>query len=50
MVVDDIVKYFPRPDEAPAVLALFDKDANGDATIEDMEMACVCVSNLPICR
>lgn len=39
MLVEDIQKYFPTPEEAESVFALFDKDANGDASREEVEMA-----------
>ncbi|TEB38382.1 hypothetical protein FA13DRAFT_1726059 [Coprinellus micaceus] len=39
MLVEDIQKYFPTPDEADRVFSLFDKDSNGDASREEVEMA-----------
>lgn len=39
MLVEDIQKYFPTPEEADKVFALFDKDSNGDASREEVEMA-----------
>jgi Ca2+-binding EF-hand superfamily protein len=41
MVVEDIVKCFSKREDADAVFALFDKDSNGDATLDDIEMACM---------
>lgn len=36
----DIAHYFPNPDEAYHVFALFDKDMNGDVSRDEVEMAC----------
>lgn len=38
---EDIARYFPTPDEADHVFALFDKDMNGDVTRDEVEMACL---------
>lgn len=40
----DIARFFPTKEDADAVFALFDKDGNGDASREEMEMACLCVA------
>ncbi|PPQ98611.1 hypothetical protein CVT24_003944 [Panaeolus cyanescens] len=39
--VDDIQRFFPDKEQAAAVFALFDKDDNGDASREEVEMACL---------
>ncbi|KAF7321301.1 Mechanosensitive ion channel protein [Mycena kentingensis (nom. inval.)] len=39
MLVEDINKFFASPEEADQVFALFDKDSNGDATLDEVEMA-----------
>ncbi|KAF7376162.1 Mechanosensitive ion channel protein [Mycena sanguinolenta] len=39
MIVEDIQQFFPTRDEADQVFALFDKDFNGDATRDEVEMA-----------
>lgn len=41
LFVADIVKFFTTPDEADAVFALFDRDGNGDASIDEIEAACM---------
>lgn len=41
MFVEDIERFFPTKDDALAVFALFDKDSNGDASREEMEIACL---------
>ncbi|GLB37046.1 putative mechanosensitive ion channel [Lyophyllum shimeji] len=41
LLVDDIARYFPDPGEADQVFALFDKDGNGDASRDELEMACL---------
>ncbi|RXW21641.1 hypothetical protein EST38_g4203 [Candolleomyces aberdarensis] len=38
LLVEDIQRYFPTAEEAAQVFALFDKDFNGDATREEMEI------------
>ncbi|KAJ2925115.1 hypothetical protein H1R20_g11975, partial [Candolleomyces eurysporus] len=38
LLVEDIQRYFATTDEAAQVFALFDKDFNGDATREEMEI------------
>ena len=40
----DIARFFPTKEDADAVFALFDKDGNGDASREEMEMACLYVA------
>ncbi|KAF9049751.1 hypothetical protein BJ165DRAFT_1341961 [Panaeolus papilionaceus] len=39
--VEDIERFFPDKDQAAAAFALFDKDSNGDASREEVEMACL---------
>lgn len=41
LVTADITKFFPNPETAEAAFALFDKDSNGDATQDEVEMACM---------
>jgi len=38
MLVGDIQQYFPSPEEAAKVFALFDKDGNGDVSRDEIEM------------
>lgn len=42
--MEDIARFFPTKEDADAVFALFDKDSNGDASREEMELACLCVA------
>ncbi|TFK75422.1 hypothetical protein BDN72DRAFT_757999 [Pluteus cervinus] len=41
LLVEDIQPYFSDKDEADTAFALFDKDSNGDATREEIEIACL---------
>lgn len=41
LLLADIARYFPTPEEADHVFTLFDKDMNGDASREEVEMACL---------
>ncbi|KAL0576656.1 hypothetical protein V5O48_005316 [Marasmius crinis-equi] len=41
MFVEDIARYFASQDEADRVFALFDRDGNGDASRDELEMACM---------
>lgn len=41
LLVEDIARFFRTPDDAQRVFALFDKDSNGDASQEEVEMACL---------
>ncbi|KAG5651771.1 hypothetical protein H0H81_007524 [Sphagnurus paluster] len=41
LVVADIARFFEDPGEAEHVFNLFDKDQNGDATRDEVEMACL---------
>ncbi|KAJ4483406.1 Mechanosensitive ion channel-domain-containing protein [Lentinula aciculospora] len=41
LFTEDILKFFPNPDEADSVFALFDRDGNGDASREEIEIACM---------
>lgn len=38
--MEDIARFFPTPDDADEAFAIFDKDSNGDASREEVEMAC----------
>ncbi|TFK54216.1 hypothetical protein OE88DRAFT_1624688 [Heliocybe sulcata] len=39
--VRDIARFFPTQDDAMAAFALFDKDDNGDASRDEIELACM---------
>ncbi|KZT26735.1 hypothetical protein NEOLEDRAFT_1131748 [Neolentinus lepideus HHB14362 ss-1] len=39
--VEDIARFFPTQDDADAAFALFDKDGNGDASRDEIELACM---------
>ncbi|TFK26462.1 hypothetical protein FA15DRAFT_667337 [Coprinopsis marcescibilis] len=39
LLVEDIARFFPTPEEASQVFGLFDKDGNGDATLEEIEIS-----------
>ncbi|KAJ7170538.1 Mechanosensitive ion channel-domain-containing protein [Mycena crocata] len=39
LLVEDIARLFPNPDEAQSVFTLFDQDGNGDASRDEVEMA-----------
>lgn len=41
MVLDDIRKVFNSLEQAEKAFALFDRDTNGDATLEEVEMSCL---------
>ncbi|KII92920.1 hypothetical protein PLICRDRAFT_103857 [Plicaturopsis crispa FD-325 SS-3] len=41
ILVSDIARFFPDRDAADAAFALFDKDSNGDASRDEVEMACM---------
>ena len=41
LVIGDIAPFFHGPDEAAEAFAMFDKDMNGDATRDEMELACM---------
>ncbi|KAF9460703.1 hypothetical protein BDZ94DRAFT_1169180 [Collybia nuda] len=41
LLLSDIARFFPTPEEAEHVFTLFDKDMNGDASREEVEMACL---------
>ncbi|KAJ3775029.1 Mechanosensitive ion channel-domain-containing protein [Lentinula raphanica] len=41
LFIQDIARFFPTPDEADSVFALFDRDGNGDASREEIENACM---------
>jgi hypothetical protein len=41
LLVEDIEGLFPTKDDAFAVFSLFDKDSNGDASREEIEIACL---------
>lgn len=40
MLEQDIARFFP-PEQVPMVFALFDRDGNGDASREEVEMSCL---------
>ncbi|KAG0149381.1 hypothetical protein CROQUDRAFT_39862 [Cronartium quercuum f. sp. fusiforme G11] len=40
MVVSDIGKFFENEEKSREAFALFDKDENGDASLEEIELAC----------
>ncbi|KAI0256318.1 hypothetical protein BJV78DRAFT_1117812 [Lactifluus subvellereus] len=40
MVFKDISRFFPSLEEAGAAFSLFDRDGNGDVTLEETEQAC----------
>lgn len=48
MTVEDIGRYFATPDDADAAFAIFDADSNGDASFEEVEIACMHVPHLDI--
>ena len=39
--VDDIARFFSSHEEADHAFAIFDKDMNGDANRDEVEMACM---------
>jgi Ca2+-binding EF-hand superfamily protein len=41
IVVEDIERFFPTPENALAAFALFDQDNNGDVSREELEAACL---------
>jgi len=41
LLLTDIAKYFPTPEAAENAFALFDKDENGDATLDEVELVCI---------
>jgi len=41
LLVDDIARFFRTSDEADAAFSFFDKDSNGDASRDEVEMACM---------
>ncbi|THH00782.1 hypothetical protein EW026_g1806 [Hermanssonia centrifuga] len=41
LIVEDIARYFPTPEDADAAFAIFDQDMNGDATRDEVEMTCL---------
>lgn len=41
LVLSDIEHFFPDPATAEDAFAVFDKDFNGDATLEEIEMSCL---------
>ena len=50
MTVQDIARFFPTPEDADVAFALFDKDMNGDATRDEVEIACMYVLGAPSTR
>ena len=41
MLVSDIMPYFPNKEQLQQVFTIFDKDENGDVSLEEVEMACL---------
>ncbi|PCH43751.1 hypothetical protein WOLCODRAFT_104096 [Wolfiporia cocos MD-104 SS10] len=41
LILQDIARIFPTFEEAEAAFSLFDKDGNGDATRDEIEIACM---------
>ncbi|ETW80431.1 Mechanosensitive ion channel [Heterobasidion irregulare TC 32-1] len=41
LVVDNIARFFPTYPDAQVAFAIFDKDGNGDITMEELEMSCL---------
>ncbi|EGG03241.1 uncharacterized protein MELLADRAFT_65659 [Melampsora larici-populina 98AG31] len=41
MVLSDIGKFFDNEDQSREAFEIFDKDENGDASLEDIELACL---------
>lgn len=41
LFVEDIESFFSTKEEADRAYALFDKDSNGDASREEVEIACL---------
>lgn len=50
MLIDDIARFFHSHEEAEQAFNLFDKDSNGDASRDEVEMACMCASFNKLCR
>ena len=46
MVFQDITRFFPSQDEADAAFTLFDRDGNGDVSVEEIEQSCAFVTLL----
>lgn len=44
MLKSDIAPFFPKVDHLEIVYSIFDKDENGDVSLEEIEMACLEVS------
>jgi Ca2+-binding EF-hand superfamily protein len=40
LVFQDITRFFPSLEEADASFTLFDRDGNGDVSLEETEQAC----------
>lgn len=41
LVLRDIESFFPDLNTAEEAFAVFDKDGNGDVTLEELEMSCL---------
>ncbi|KAF9654005.1 hypothetical protein BDM02DRAFT_3086356 [Thelephora ganbajun] len=41
LLLEDVAKFFPTPEDAEAAWNLLDKDGNGDVTRDEMEMTCM---------
>lgn len=49
MVFQDITRFFPSLEEADGAFTLFDRDGNGDVSLEEVEQACSFVMLLLPC-
>jgi Ca2+-binding EF-hand superfamily protein len=49
MVFQDINRFFPSLEEADGAFTLFDRDGNGDVSLEEVEQACAFVMLLLPC-
>jgi Ca2+-binding EF-hand superfamily protein len=49
MVFQDITRFFPSLEEADGAFTLFDRDGNGDVSLEEIEQACSFVMLLLPC-
>ncbi|KDQ21736.1 hypothetical protein BOTBODRAFT_212160 [Botryobasidium botryosum FD-172 SS1] len=45
----DIARFFPTHDQAQFAFATFDKEENGDVTLEEVEVACQAISREQLC-
>ena len=49
MVFQDITRFFPSVEDADAAFTLFDRDGNGDVSLEEIEQSCAFVMLLLLC-